>query len=179
MKTLKVKIAAVLLLVISLGYSQENKMMHHDHNKMDSGEMKMVDNEFPEFKDEKTAVAYAGYSNLKAAILKSDQARAKEEAEQLLSSLAEFKGADQLQKAATKLTSSSDLESQKAAFSEFSNAFASFLEGKIQDNQLYLARCPMANNNSGGFWLNHEEAIQNPFFGGKMLKCGNIQDIIK
>lgn len=179
MKTLKVKTAVVLLLAVSLGYSQEKKMMHHDHENMESGEMKMMDSKIPKFNNEKITTAYEDYLTLKAAILKSDQELAKEEAEQLLGALGEFEGTGQLKKIVTKVTTSPNLEAQKGAFSEFSNAFASFLEGKIADNQLYLARCPMANNSSGGFWLSHEEAIQNPFFSGKMLKCGSIQETIK
>lgn len=179
MRILKVKIAAVLFMTVSLGYSQEKKMMHQDHHQMEKGEMKMMDSKIPKFNNEKVTTAYKDYLNLKSAILKSDQELAKEAAEQLVHSLGKLQGTDQLQQAATRLNNSSDLASQKAAFSEFSNAFGSFLEGKVQEDQLYLARCPMANNNSGGFWLSHEEAIQNPFFAGKMLKCGSIQETIK
>jgi hypothetical protein len=179
MKTLKVKTAVVLLLAVSLGYSQEKKMMHHDHENMESGEMKMMDSKIPKFNNEKITTAYEDYLTLKAAILKSDQELAKKEAEQLLNSIAKLEGTDGLQKVATKLAANRNLESQKAAFSDFSSEFADFLKGKVAENQLYFARCPMANNNSGGFWLSHEEAIQNPFFGGKMLKCGSIQETIK
>jgi hypothetical protein len=179
MRILKVKMAVVLLLAVSLGYSQEKKMMHHDHENMESGEMKMMDSEIPEFKNGKVTASYESYINLKAAIRNSDQELVKKEAEQLLNSLAKLEGTDRLQKAATKLAASPDPESQKAAFSDFSSEFADFLKGKVAENQLYFARCPMANNNAGGFWLSHEEAIQNPFFGGKMLKCGSIQETIK
>jgi membrane carboxypeptidase/penicillin-binding protein len=179
MRTLKVKIATLLLLTVGLGYSQEKKMMHQDHHKMDKDEMIMMDSKIPKFKNEKVTTAYEDYLNLKSTILKSDQELAKEAAEQLVHSLEKLQGTDQLQQAATKLAASPDLESQKAAFSDFSSEFADFLKGKVAENQLYLARCPMANNSSGGFWLSHEEAIQNPFFAGKMLKCGSIQETIK
>lgn len=179
MKTLKVKTAVVLLLTVSLGYSQEKKMMHHDHENMKSGEMKMMDSEIPTFKNGKITASYESYLNLKAAIQKSDQELAKEEAEQLLNSLAKLEGTNRLQKGATKLAASPDLESQKAAFSDFSGEFADFLKGRVAESQLYLARCPMANNNSGGFWLSHKKEIHNPFFGGKMLTCGSIKETIK
>lgn len=180
MRTLKVKLAIVLMLAVSLGYSQEKKKMHHDHNKMESGEMKMAGNEAPKFKDKEITAAYAGYSNLKKAILESNQAMAKEEAEQFLGTIAKVDGTEQIQKAATKVAAGPDLESQKAAFSELSSEFAVFLKnGRLTENQLFLARCPMANSNSGGIWLSHIEEIQNPFFGGKMLKCGSIQETIK
>jgi hypothetical protein len=73
MKILKVKIAAVLFMTVSLGYSQEKKMMHQDHHKMEKGEMKMMDSKIPKFNNEKITTAYEDYLTLKAAILKSDQ----------------------------------------------------------------------------------------------------------
>lgn len=68
MTTLKVKTAVVLLLTVSLGYSQEKKMMHHDHDNMESGEMKMMDSEIPTFKNGKITAFYESYLNLKGAI---------------------------------------------------------------------------------------------------------------
>jgi Cu(I)/Ag(I) efflux system membrane fusion protein len=41
---------------------------------------------------------------------------------------------------------------------------------------LYLIFCPMAFGGKGGYWLQDSEAIKNPYFGSKMLKCGEIQD---
>lgn len=44
-------------------------------------------------------------------------------------------------------------------------------KGKI----LYLDFCPMANNNKGGFWLNIEKEIKNPYFGSSILKCVSVK----
>jgi Cu(I)/Ag(I) efflux system membrane fusion protein len=43
---------------------------------------------------------------------------------------------------------------------------------------LYLAFCPMADNNNGGFWLSYDKEIRNPYFGNEMLTCGSIQNQI-
>lgn len=40
----------------------------------------------------------------------------------------------------------------------------------------YLAFCPMAFGKKGAYWLQTEESIQNPYFGAKMLKCGEIKE---
>lgn len=37
---------------------------------------------------------------------------------------------------------------------------------------LYVQRCPMADNNKGANWISQFEEIKNPYFGAKMLKCG-------
>ena len=42
------------------------------------------------------------------------------------------------------------------------------------DRTLYQINCPMYNNNKGGNWLSEYKEIKNPFFGSKMLKCGNV-----
>jgi membrane fusion protein, copper/silver efflux system len=43
------------------------------------------------------------------------------------------------------------------------------------DGTLKRAFCPMAFNNSGGTWLQREGDIANPYFGQRMLACGEIE----
>lgn len=40
---------------------------------------------------------------------------------------------------------------------------------------LYQSLCPMAAGGKGAIWLSEYQEIKNPFFGSKMLKCGNVQ----
>lgn len=50
----------------------------------------------------------------------------------------------------------------------------------MEANQaLYLEHCPMADENKGGYWLSQEKEIKNPYFGKKMLKCGEVKATIK
>ncbi len=44
---------------------------------------------------------------------------------------------------------------------------------------VYVEFCPMANNNKGAYWLSESKDIRNPYFGDKMLKCGEIKDVLK
>jgi hypothetical protein len=44
--------------------------------------------------------------------------------------------------------------------------------------KLYQQFCPMAFNNTGAHWLSAEMEIFNPYFGDKMLHCGEIKDSI-
>lgn len=41
--------------------------------------------------------------------------------------------------------------------------------------KLYVDYCPMANDNKGAYWLSQTEAIQNPYMGSKMPKCGEVK----
>ncbi len=50
--------------------------------------------------------------------------------------------------------------------------------GVDNNETIYIDYCPMANNKRGGYWLSTEEDINNPYFGGKMLKCGSVKGTI-
>lgn len=41
--------------------------------------------------------------------------------------------------------------------------------------KLYQTFCPMYNNNKGAQWLSSTKDIQNPYYGSKMMDCGEIQ----
>ncbi len=42
-------------------------------------------------------------------------------------------------------------------------------------SELYVHHCPMVNNNSGADWLSLTREIKNPYFGSKMLGCGEVK----
>ena len=44
------------------------------------------------------------------------------------------------------------------------------------DRVLYQQYCPMYNDNKGGMWLSASNEVKNPFFGSKMLNCGEVQE---
>ena len=44
-----------------------------------------------------------------------------------------------------------------------------------QNLELYLIFCPMVLEGKGNYWLQDSDAIKNPYFGPKMLKCGEIR----
>lgn len=44
-----------------------------------------------------------------------------------------------------------------------------------EDLKIYLSFCPMAFDNKGGYWLQDSEEIKNPYYGEKMLGCGEIK----
>ena len=47
------------------------------------------------------------------------------------------------------------------------------------DRVLYKTFCPMYNNKKGAIWLSETKEIKNPYYGSKMLTCGEIQEEIK
>ncbi|HUR12729.1 MAG TPA: DUF3347 domain-containing protein [Flavitalea sp.] len=47
---------------------------------------------------------------------------------------------------------------------------------KYDGEKIYYFFCPMAFNDKGAYWLSREATVQNPYFGKKMLTCGNVAD---
>lgn len=176
MKNLKMSIAAMLLMAVSLGFSQETAKM--DHSKMDMGEMNMDEMQMaPEFNDANLAKAYSHYDHIKIALVWSNSDDVKVAATMLSNSLKKVEGSEAASKAVKDLESAADLKSQRIAFSALSDEMAVLVEGNLKSGMIYKDFCPMALD-GGAYWLSSEKEIQNPYFGNKMLKCGSVKEII-
>ncbi len=76
------------------------------------------------------------------------------------------------------IAASSDIEAQRQAFSKFNEAFYKSLEMfGLKNETAYYQFCPMYNN--GAYWISETEEIRNPYYGDKMLDCGETKDTIK
>ena len=69
------------------------------------------------------------------------------------------------------------IEMKRSHFSIVSNKTTAAIEffGIHTDNPVYLEFCPMAFDNKGAFWISKDKEIKNPYFGDKMLKCGEVK----
>lgn len=47
------------------------------------------------------------------------------------------------------------------------------------DPQVFIQKCPMANNNQGAFWLSTTKEIRNPYYGEQMMTCGSVIDSVR
>ncbi len=84
-----------------------------------------------------------------------------------------------LQTHSKKITELTDVEAQRKQFDFFSQALIKSIKVfGISQNTLYVQHCPMANNNEGADWISKEEAVQNPYYGDKMLTCGVVKATI-
>lgn len=71
-------------------------------------------------------------------------------------------------------------EQKRVHFEFVSNAMFSLLkEADLKHAGVYRQYCPMAFNDKGAYWLSNEEGIRNPYFGKKMLECGEVTDSLK
>ncbi|HSC55211.1 MAG TPA: DUF3347 domain-containing protein [Phnomibacter sp.] len=50
---------------------------------------------------------------------------------------------------------------------------------QYKGGKVYQQFCPMAFDNSGANWLSTTAEIRNPYFGDKMLECGELKDSLQ
>ena len=71
-------------------------------------------------------------------------------------------------------------ERQRLAFSTISSAMFGLIKtAEVKNMHIYHQYCPMAFNEKGATWLSDEGEIKNPYYGNKMLECGEVTDTIK
>ena len=137
---------------------------------------------------------YDQYIVLKNAFVQSDVNIVKQAAQKVQQALSEvemelFKGdahiqwmeiSDNLDKQIKKIESLSALEEQRAAFSDFSDQFYTAVKiFGLMGKTVYYQFCPMANNGKGAYWLSENKNIFNPYYGQKMMDCGESKEILK
>ncbi len=72
-----------------------------------------------------------------------------------------------------------DISKQREAFALLSKYMYELTKVSKQETPVYYQHCPMYNSGKGANWLSKEEAVKNPYYGNKMLTCGNIIETIK
>lgn len=79
--------------------------------------------------------------------------------------------------AAKKISSLTDVEEMRKQFQIVSDAMFDLLRTVKYDNSVvYHQFCPMAFDDQGAYWLSSSDEIRNPYFGKKMLVCGEVKD---
>jgi len=163
----------VCMTLISWGaFAQHDHSNHDDKKEMDQKAE-------PTFKDKNTGMAYGHYIHLKEALVASKTDEAKKAAKKLEASLGMVSKGEKAKTEAAKVSAASTLDAQRKAFTALSNEMATLVKGStLTSGEVYLEYCPMANNNTGAYWLSNQKEIKNPYFGDRMLKCGSVKEII-
>lgn len=71
-----------------------------------------------------------------------------------------------------------DLEKIRAVFSPLSDQLYHTLIKFGVETGGYRQYCPMAFDFKGAYWISHSDQIRNPYFGDKMLTCGEVSDTL-
>lgn len=127
---------------------------------------------------------YSAYLGIQSTLAKDDLERARDlggkfakQSVNLPSELSHSMKAEQILGDLAALNRAKDITEYRKAFSPFSEDMAQLMsevkyEGRVPVLEF---RCPMANGNKGGKWLQAERAVANPYFGSAMLTCGSLQ----
>ena len=94
--------------------------------------------------------------------------------------MAWMKELEGLNKQTKVLESNHDIKRQREAFHLLSESLITAVKrfGTGGDHFVVQFHCPMAFDGKGADWLQDQEDIQNPYFGAKMLKCGEQTAIL-
>lgn len=180
-----IKIAMPIALVLVLtacgesGTGDNKKESHEGH---DTSKMNQTPNTSSSvsLKDEKLNAVYQHYIHLTTALTNSDAAEAKIAANAIEAGAKEIEGASGIAASAAKITSASDIEVQRTTYATLSKDFIVLVKKSgLKTGELYVDYCPMALNDKGANWLSNKKEIRNPYFGEKMMECGEIKETIK
>ena len=84
-----------------------------------------------------------------------------------------------MQEALSTIGTNTTLETQRTAFAPLSKVlYQSIRQFGVTGLDAYYQYCPMAENNTGAYWLSKSKEIENPYFGDQMLTCGSVKETI-
>ena len=133
----------------------------------------------PVLKNDRLNAVYQHYIHLTTALTNSDIAEAKIAANAIEAGTKDINDASGIAATASKITAASNIEAQRAAYATMSKEMAELIKKEgLSSGELYLAFCPMAFNDKGATWISGSKDIRNPYFGEKMLTCGEVKEII-
>ncbi|MEO9591075.1 efflux RND transporter periplasmic adaptor subunit [Rhodopirellula bahusiensis] len=74
-----------------------------------------------------------------------------------------------------RLAKATDLEAMRSAFALLSDELITIqrMFGFHSGSQLFELHCPMAFDGRGATWLQSNDTVRNPYYGGSMLKCAD------
>jgi len=160
------------------GTNDSTQQKGHDHAQMEAT------NSAPaagvQLKDDKLNAVYQHYLHLSAALVNGDVAEAKIASSAIEAGAKEIAGGEVLATAAGKIISATDLEVQRETYSTLSNEFIAMVKKSgLSSGALYVDYCPMALHDKGAYWLSASKDIRNPYFGDKMMTCGEVKETIQ
>jgi membrane fusion protein, copper/silver efflux system len=91
-----------------------------------------------------------------------------------------MKHLSELEKQLELLAKSNTIVKQREAFAPLSDQLIETVETfGLKIETVFVAYCPMAKDDKGAYWLSEVEEIRNPYFGDKMLTCGEVKKTIR
>jgi Cu(I)/Ag(I) efflux system membrane fusion protein len=142
---------------------------------------------------QKLTLFFHQYIELKNALVASDFEKAKQKSSLLQQKLKPLdkselhdeahelwiKNYNAIEKVLLENINATSINEIRTSFKSLSEILSSTIESfGLHGIKVYKDYCPMAINNKGAIWLSEVEEIRNPYFGEKMLKCGEIKQVL-
>ncbi|MGD9993687.1 MAG: DUF3347 domain-containing protein [Salinivirgaceae bacterium] len=191
---MKKTIIMLCLALVSWGANAQ-----HDHSKMSHSENKnseMMDNSSLSssikvgFSRSVTSIV-DNYLALKNALIEDNSKKAADSGKMLYQAIVNFNSPEQSESQKNEIKdiledakehaehiseNRNDIGHQREHFEILSKDIKDLVLITGADRTLYQIFCPMYNK--GAIWLSESNEIRNPFFGSKMMKCGEVQQKI-
>lgn len=168
----------------------------HDEAEHAAGSTPTAEASEPQFQvdqkfQEQLGSVFSSYVELKESFVDSDAEKVKSEAAETKEALAKVdmklvSGAAHndwmnyltpMQNSLSEIQSADDIEAQRKSFSTLSDhLYKSVKAFGLGGKEAFYEFCPMAFNNEGAYWLSDQAKIRNPYFGDKMLTCGEVKE---
>ena len=143
--------------------------------------------------DSKLNAVFENYFLLKDELVKTDGVTASAKAKLLSSSLSAVKMGElskdvhkvwmkvmkNVMADAKGISATKDVKAQRVLFVSLSKKMYDLVKVAKFQTPVYYQYCPMANNGKGAKWLSKENAVKNPYYGSKMMTCGEVVETIK
>lgn len=131
-------------------------------------------------KDDKLNAVYQHYVHLTTALINADATEARIASNAIEVGIKDVPGGASIAANAAKITTAGDIEAQRTIYSILSNDFIALVKKSgVSSGELYVDFCPMALNDKGAYWLSSNKDIRNPYFGDKMMTCGEVKETIQ
>lgn len=171
---------AALFLLASCGGNDAHNHADHDHAATTTATEVPTTTAGPVIKNDNLNAVYEQYLKLSEALINTDAAQAQVAANALEAGARNLDGGNVIADNAAKISASSDVEAQRAAYENISNdLIAKVKNSGLTSGEIYVEHCPMAFDDKGASWLSSNNEIRNPYFGDKMMSCGEVTETIK
>ncbi len=133
-----------------------------------------------EFSDKVIQKGYESYLLIKAALVNSNSDQVRIEAKKLLVICEELPEGEQLKAVVQLISLTKKINKQRDFFATLTTEIEKLVNRvSIQSGKIYKQFCPMAFEGEGGYWLSNSKEIRNPYYGNRMLNCGNVTDVFQ
>lgn len=153
--------------------------MHDGHDHGTEGEA-TVSSGAVELNDDKLNMVFQEYLKLKDALVNSNVEEAKIAASAVETAAKNLEGGMKIVESANGIANAVNLEDERTAFFTLSNELIEMVKKDgVKSGEVYVDFCSMAFNDTGAYWLSTEKGITNPYWGDKMMKCGEVKETLK